>query len=578
MAESEDKIQIQVSAEGTAEAAKGLGQVTDALLKQQRTQEMIAKTSAQIQGKNRLDALKAEAKEINNVSAAFRTLATSAAPANDQLGKATVQFGQFRAASAAGAALVGNLGRSFVQLVPQAAGFQQAIQSSGMAMSQLLGVVGGGPGMIAAGVVGGIALLATYFAKAAEESEKLAEQTKKNAEELKAYLESINGIRDAVAQRFSASSERSAYEKKFYAGELSSKEYAAERQAAKEMYDQRQEIDKRVQAALKAGDRTGLLAAREAQDKILGAPLRGEKAREFEQAAREREKMQADNQAALDSMRGLEGVADADLDANKKATGGGYGFVSADAIQNQLKSIDQLMTDSRNREREAQAAYNSAVYADSMDRAQKQYESEKALRDKAFEDDKKRTADKRKMEERTYQLMQERNKAFSDSASNVAQIGANTTIKMFSDLAKGHKVALGAVLEGIGDQMVAEGTRVLFQAAAFAFIPGMQAAASGLAGVGAAEIAAGMTLGAAGARSEGGSNSGNGGQPAGAGPARGGTNYADPFANTARYGDSSSGPTIVNVTMPTVLTATAADGERIVQAVRKLERQRGVGL
>lgn len=573
MAES-DKVKIEVTAEGTAETAKELDKVTESLTRQQKTQEMINKTSADIQRKTRIDALKAEAKEVNNVGAAFRTLATSSGPANDNLQKATFQMGQLRAASSASAALVGNLGRSFSVLVPQAAGFQQAIMSGGQAMSQFMGILGGGAGVAVGGVVAALALLVTWFAKSKEEADKLAEQTKKNAAELTEYLKTIGQLRQTVGERMGAAAENQEYEKKFSRGDLTSKEYAIERQVAKELYAQRNDIQKKRMAAYQAGDIENVRALTALGIKADSAPYRGEQARGFESAAREREKIAAQNKDTLAAIEEAQADADAKKEAQDAARGKNkspWGAVSSGAVEAQLAGIAKLQEESRRREAEATARMNSAELQQSMTAAQKQYEEQKKWRDKTAMEKKKRDDEAKHREEQHHNAMMQRNKAYTDAVTNVAQIGASTSLKMFSDLAKGHKVELGAVIEGIGDQMVAEGTRVLFQAAAMAFFPPTAPFAAGLAAVGSAEIVAGIGLGAAGAHGSGGSSSGGGGS-GGTGGANA-TNYADPYGNTQRFTDT--GPTIINLTMPTVLTPTAADGERIVAAYHQAMRQRG---
>jgi hypothetical protein len=569
---TEDKIEIQVSIEGAAETKKELDGITASLEKQQRTQKMIAETSADIQRKNRIDAIKAEAKEVNNVSVAFRTLQASAAPANDVVQKATFQFGQFRAATAASAALVGNLGRSFTQIMPAAGSFVASIQSGGMAMSQFLGILGGGAGLAVGGVVAAVSLLATYFAKSADEAERLAEETKKNKEELKDYIDMINGQRAKITERIQAKKDEADYETKFGLGDLSSLQYAAERQKAKALYAEKGNIEKRLRAAYSQGSGDVELLSRMLAE-AERAPRRGEEARVFEQVARQREQGQIENAAALkaialdDEARQAEEARRAELDAERKK--GLFPGQSQDKIQGDIAKIREQEKASRAREAalEAQQQQNELQFA--LDNAEKKYKAEKELRDKAFKDQKQRHKEELAMEAVHMKALQERNKAYTDAATNAAQIGATTTIKMFSDLAKGHEVAIGAVLEGIGDQMVAEGTRVLFQAAAMAFFPPTAPFAGGLAAVGAGEIAAGIALGAGGARAAGGSNAqpGGGGLHGGKNPFD--TNYADPFGNTATYGEQSRGPTVININMPTVTSPTAEDGRRIQIATRK---------
>lgn len=102
--------------------------------------------------------------------------------------------------------------------------------------------------------------------------------------------------------------------------------------------------------------------------------------------------------------------------------------------------------------------------------------------------------------------------ATQQSILNLGEFATQSFAKGLSSLVKGQKVAVAAILEGIGDQMVAEGTHMLFKAAAAALIPGMGIASGPLAAVGAAEVAAGLALGAtaAGAQAPGGGGGGLG--------------------------------------------------------------------
>lgn len=579
MADTPEKIEIQVTAEGTTEAAKELDGLTASLERQKKTQDMINATSADLQRRVRIDAIKAEAKEANTLGLALTNVQAAGVPANDVLQKVGFQFGNIRAASGAASALVGNLGRSFTTMVPAASTLVSGMQSAGMAMSQFLGLVGGGPGIVLGGVVAAVGFMATAFAKSSEEAERLAEQTKKNAEELKEYLKTIADLRGTIGSRFSAYAEKQKYEKDFGSGNLTSQQYAIERQYAKELYARKGELEGKRDAAFKSGDKATLDQMVALLVEVENAPARGERARGFESAARERE-------ATLATIEKAKELADANAEEvaeRKKAA----------------EAAEKVLKEQQSKEDEARKAFasrgtsegNAFLMGQGVDLAEK-YAQESAAAIAAFE--KKNTAEVESYNRRAklmQQIEEDRQKhasdlekarkaeekaaleasdaAYRDSAMNIAQIGASSTLKMFSELTKGHEVAIGAVLEGIGDQMVAEGTRVLFQAAAMAFFPPTAPFAAGLAGVGAAEIAAGLALGAVGARGNGGSSYQGAGGGASSSPESQRINYADPFGNTARYGSTATGPMIVNVNFPTVLSPSAVDGARIRQATRK---------
>lgn len=132
----------------------------------------------------------------------------------------------------------------------------------------------------------------------------------------------------------------------------------------------------------------------------------------------------------------------------------------------------------------------------------------------------------------------------------------------FAAIARGEKVSLKALLSSLGSQAIASGTNKLFEAAGYAFIPGGQATAAGLAGVGAAQIAFGATL-AGGAAAAGGG--------AGGGGASGKPASPTPVAPSRETGAKNEQPIVVN--MPTVTSATAQDGKRVQEGVDEARRK-----
>jgi hypothetical protein len=89
----------------------------------------------------------------------------------------------------------------------------------------------------------------------------------------------------------------------------------------------------------------------------------------------------------------------------------------------------------------------------------------------------------------------------------VATSGANA----FMELVKGNEISGAAIIEGIGDQLYSKGIAHVLEAAAMAWIPGLQGNAGGLAAAGAVEMVTGLAMGAAGAAAGGGSAGGGGG-------------------------------------------------------------------
>ena len=138
------------------------------------------------------------------------------------------------------------------------------------------------------------------------------------------------------------------------------------------------------------------------------------------------------------------------------------------------------------------------------------------------------------------------------------QIVGQAGIDAFAALAKGQKVSLAEVLSGIGDTMVAEGSRWLFTGLARTFLG--DPSGPGLVGIGAAEIAAGVALGAATSSS--------------AGAAGGGGSSAVEPTRIRQPGDA-GGTTVVSVSMPTVIRPTFEDGRNVRRALREMDIHEG---
>lgn len=173
-------------------------------------------------------------------------------------------------------------------------------------------------------------------------------------------------------------------------------------------------------------------------------------------------------------------------------------------------------------------------------------------------------------------------------AIDVAQTTASVGIDAIHKLVKGHKVSAKEIIATFGDQMVAKGTGHILEAAAFAFIPGMQASAGGLAAAGAAEVGFGLVLGAATrGGGSGGSGGGGGGYGGGYGGGRvfaGGTSddvspnvdkYGRPVSRAMSpggYGGSGANVTNINVQMSSLLRPTEEDGKHVRRAIEEAQR------
>lgn len=132
-----------------------------------------------------------------------------------------------------------------------------------------------------------------------------------------------------------------------------------------------------------------------------------------------------------------------------------------------------------------------------------------------------------------------------------------------------------AMLKGVGQMMIGKGTAHIAEAAAIAFIPGLQGNAGGLAAAGAAEVALGTSLYAGGAVAASATGVGGGGG-AGSGP-RGGADFGPGTVNGHRFGTSAyatpSGPQPVTIVIQGSIYDGAAAGVAINKALGEARRQ-----
>jgi hypothetical protein len=160
-------------------------------------------------------------------------------------------------------------------------------------------------------------------------------------------------------------------------------------------------------------------------------------------------------------------------------------------------------------------------------------------------------------------------------ASDAFKATASVGLDAFRKLAQGHKMSAKEALAAIGDTLAASGQGHMLQAGAYAFIPGMQGNAGGLFAAGALEFAFGVGLGAAASGGRGGGGGGSRAPHARSGESGGDyldrTRAASP--TTSRGGSvGGGGTTVVNVSMPTVVSPNADDGARVKAALREAER------
>lgn len=167
-------------------------------------------------------------------------------------------------------------------------------------------------------------------------------------------------------------------------------------------------------------------------------------------------------------------------------------------------------------------------------------------------------------------LQEEQSKRQQMTASLMAlgTTAAQLAAKQLSEAVKGHKIQGAMILESLGDAMVAEGVRVMFQGAAMALM-GNFGSGAGLLALGAAEIGVGLGLGAAGAAAQPPSASNGSGAST--------TNPATPVRDTQQTSnaDNTKGPTVIYIDMPTVVSPSPEDGLRVRQAIDAASRVYG---
>ena len=552
------EVRIKVTAEGTTQAAKEIDKVTASLERQRKQEEMIAKTSDDLRRKNKVTAIQAEAAAQNQLFEATQRTATSATQVATALGGTTQQFGKFRSSIAASASLMGGLGAQFATLVPATAGMTKALQVGGASMAQFLGVLGGGPGMLLGGAVAAVGALAAYMSSATKEADELAKATEANAKAMGSYLTQIQKLRSEVTAAQAQKRDEGSLYSRLSSNRGSVQEYEAEigtieGRLGNDYYSQGR-IDKLYQSGTGRDEIVKTQAARAALQKRLEQMRGGLSYAQSEAAA-------AAQQAADQRAAGFDFEAAGTPGEPRKAAGTGDAFAREQQNQETIAKLKQMESDYSMEQRErtwedqeitieaARAKEEESIAA--LER-QHTYEREQLEITAAVRD--------REMQKERQQRLQ-----LAMIGVQTSQMMAGAALKGISEVVKGHKLQMGAIVEGIGDQMVAQGTAHLFQGMAAAVL-GTPAAA--LLGIGSAEIAAGLALGAVGARGAGGSASeSKAAEKAGRDDPRGGPTDTDPYRSTFSPGINQ--PAVINIYLPSVLSATAEDGVRIRDALKQ---------
>jgi hypothetical protein len=572
-----EKIEIEIVLDNAETAAGQLELTAKQLERMQKTQEMIARTQGDIQRRNLIDQYKKEASAVTETANAWKKKvdAMQVVPANLQ--KTNTALIELRGKLGPAAALIGTLGSAFSQLSPQASGAFGAMQKFTAAMSQAMafagagGSVGGPAGAVVGGIVGLISGIGAAMGMAKQEADALAKATEANAKAMGSYLDQIDKLRGMASQKRGQYGADAALRNRMDKGLATSTEYSDEIDVLQGRIGDQYYSDKTLKGLLAQGTSTG----RDEWDKRQRARTKLEQMRDkytrFQSQAEEQERIAKQNE--WDKKHTEEDV-DVGLGAEKKprARGGNVRdqIDALDALGRQMADT-QLKRDQDNAlaHRDAELKWTRQTEEQKYDLKHKLDEIDRNRSTKAEEDD---AAEKEAIWQRSLEKRAELAHANQDMLHDIATQGSNimasTAIKSFQMMAKGQKVAVGQILEGIGDQIVAMGQGYIFKGIAESILLNPQGPA--LIGVGSAAVAFGIGLGAAGAHAPGGSTASGGGAAAAASNPLGPRSYQTP----SPLGEV-TGPTVININFPTVLSPSAVDGARIQSAVRQAQRVYG---
>lgn len=568
---SDDVIKVKVTADGATQAAAQVDKLTASLLKANKTQEMLAKTSEQIKRENYTNELKKQAAAVNGLAEAFDRERQAAGAAGASLGRFGSDTQELRRHLSPAAALVGNLSGSLSVLVPEAGGATKALQMAGLAGSQMLGVLGGGPGIIIGGLIAAVGGLASYFASAKKEADDLAKATEANAKAMGSYLDQLTKLRGEVS---------AARQQKESESDLQNR-LSTNRGSVAENTDELATLRARLKNPYYTQARKRSIEKGQAEG-LEGGQL-------WEAASADMQKRKDEARAIIDriseikaGLKEARSQADALKDEESKKKSAALDFDVAGTpvagkskdrgdmnVPDSIRKVDEMIIASQEKVKDYERQQALLGFDDwKTQQEQKAALEQKARDDKFMLDGIARKQDQAADAQHMKELADNR-KLFQDLAIQSSQIIAGSAIKSFQMIAKGQKAEVGAILEGIGDQIVAMGTGYIFKGIAESIMLSPQGPA--LIGVGTAAVGFGIGLGAVGARQPGGSTAG------GTGSAGANANPfgANPYSNPQSPVNANAGPTIININMPTVLSPSAEDGLRIQQALDAKKRAYG---
>lgn len=636
---------------GGKEAVEALGKEVDTLAQKLGAVKAMNEAADQSGFLSRMAAYRAEAAALNaeedKNASALKKLAGGLADTTAGLETNTVKL---RSQVGAGAGAISQLGHAFAEVVPEVAGFQNAIDIGMRSLGGILGVIGGGPGIVLGGLVAGIGILGAVMSSAKKDADELAKSTTANKEALEAYLDEIDShkgqastksIDDRNEQRGTVTThqikvtgeedlqkaleratasisqydtEITLLQKKIADNEaqmkldISMSWSELQRQSQTvipalknenegfreqiELLKQRRDVAKEYADAEKANaaDKKAL------EDALANAGSKQEKSKTFDFNAPEAapaakkpvdeasatQKRLDENLASINKLRDLQTAADDKQKAQDEAL---LKYRSDNEIQSASETIKAIQdkyalagldrkallhADLQQQKEDIESQINEAIDATSAHTAEQTVQVEAMRREAmqethqqflALEDEKFAAVQKNIQEE------QSKRQQMTQSLMALGTTAAQLAAKQLSEAVKGHKINGALILESLGDAMVAEGVRVMFQGAAMSLM-GNFVSGAGLLALGAAEMGVGLGLGAAGSAAQPPSaTSGNGAS----------TTPASPIHDTQQTSNSDSqrGPTIIYLNMPTVVSPSPEDGLRVQQAIDAASRVYG---
>jgi hypothetical protein len=583
--------------------------------------------SAQSGYLSRLAEYRAEAARLNSeqdrTAASVKGLSSAFDDNAKSIADNTVKL---RSQVGAGASAISQLGHAFAQVVPEVAGFQNALDIGMRSLGGMLGVLGGGPGIVLGGVVAAVGLLGSAMTSAKKEADELAKSTEANRKALGDYLSQITNLRQQVGQKQAANIGEAAKEQSLTKGTASAQDYAIEVEALQKLQTQRDTVNKELAAAYAEGNHDEVVRLASIRDAInkstariaelskLGTAVRGEDLGQ-KQAEAKNKQDKLDFEGDLAEAGGMpedkKKAAKPDDEASKT-------LARLDANRAAIEKLRDMQADYRDKQIEAdkaaaklEADNEIQTAKDKIEQIQRQYQqlefNKKALVSTSL-DEQKQAMDAAlgeaidsvaaKDAQQIAQLEEMRRAAWQESHDLFMQLedekaqqvslniqkeksersqvtqslmalgttAAQLTAKQLSEAVKGHKIQAAMILEGIGDAMVAEGVRVMFQGGA-QLLMGNYASGGGLIALGAAEMGVGLGLGAAGAAAQPPPTAtGNGASTTPASPIR---------DNQQSSNENQRGPTVIYIDMPTVVSPSAEDGMRVRQAIDAASRVYG---